>query len=172
MKREWNILTRYIIALIIALPNLFLFYFIFTPLTIYPVFFLLSLIYNISLFGNILLINSFKITLVEACIAGSAYYLLIALNLTTPMQAKKRIYSLIFLLFTFLLVNIVRIFLFTVLLLNSFSLFNLTHLFFWYVLSTLIVVVIWLINIKLFNIKEIPVYSDLNYIVKLIKKRN
>lgn len=170
MKIVWNILTRYFITLLIALPNLFLFYFIFTPLTIYPVYFLLSIFYSVSLSGNILLINNVQIALVEACIAGSAYYLLAALNLTTPMKTRKRIYSLIFLLFSFLIINIFRIFLFSILFLNSFSLFNLTHLFFWYILSTLIVVAIWLFNVHLFKLKEIPVYSDLKYISSLVRK--
>jgi len=169
-KKIYYPVLRYLILVSSALGNLWLFYFIFTPLTIYPVFFLLKLFFSASLSGTIISFNNVSINLVKACIAGSAYYLLLILNLTTPISIKKRIYALIFSFISFLIINIIRIFLFSLLLENSFSLFNLTHLFVWYGLSSFIVLAIWIFTIKIFDIKEIPVYSDLKFLYKLIKK--
>ncbi|GAF92595.1 unnamed protein product, partial [marine sediment metagenome] len=104
-KQFTDILIRYIILLIIALPNLWLFYFVFTPLTIYPVYFLLNLFFDSSLIGNVVLVEDcFPIELIGACIAGSAYYLLLILNLSTPkIKFQKRV-NMIFLSFIFLLI--------------------------------------------------------------------
>jgi len=173
MKRgikNFSTLFRYLILLVVAIPNLYVFYAIFTPLTVYPVYFLLNLFFNVSLSGVTLTFDSCPaIELVRACIAGSAYYLLLILNLTTPMRLKTRIYSILFSFISLLIINILRIFLFSVLLLGSFSLFNLTHLIVWYGLSTLIVVGIWILNIRIFKIKKIPVYSDLIALYKISK---
>ncbi len=163
---------RYLILVPLAIPNLWIFYSIFTPLTIYPVYFFLKLFINVSLSGNILFFDSIpSVELVKACIAGSAYFLLLVLNFTTPMNYKKRAKALLFSFSVFLLVNILRIIIFSFLLIESFSLFNLTHLIFWYFLSIVIVFAIWFLTIRLFKIKEIPVYSDLIFLYKNMKKK-
>ena len=161
---------RYLFLLVIAIPHLWIFYAVFTPLTVYPVFFILNMFYSVSLDGVSLIIGNNIIKLVEACIAGSAYYLLLILNMTTPMKTEKRIKSVAFCFFSFLAMNIARIVVFSALLLGSFSLFNLTHLVFWYFISSLLVVFIWLSAVKLFKIKEIPAYDDLKFVYKLIKR--
>ncbi len=163
-KRVYYIFLRYIILLLLAFPNLWLFYFIFTPLTIYPIFFLLKLFFPASLIGSTIIFNNIQIHLIKACIAGSAYYLLLILNMTTPMPIKKRFLALIFSFSLFLIINILRIFFFSMLLLKSFSLFNLTHLIFWYFLSSLMIFSVWFLTIKIFNIREIPVYSDFKFL--------
>lgn len=170
-KRIFYLFLRYVILFFLGL-NLWLLYFIFTPLTIYPVFFMLSLLFHASLSGNIIIFNNTAIKLVNACIAGSAYYLLLILNLTIPITIKKRLQALIFSLTSFLAINIIRIFLFSLLFLASFTLFNLTHLLFWYLLSAFIVFFIWLLTIKIFKIKEIPVYSDVRNLIFLITGKN
>ena len=171
-SRIFSIILRYLIMLLAAIPNLWIFYAVFTPLTVYPVFFLLKLFFNASLIdSSTILINNFAIKLVEACIAGSAYYLLFLLNLSASMTFKKRISALLFSFALFLMVNILRIFFFSVLFFKSFSFFNATHLIFWYVLSIAIVFFIWLAEIKIFKIREIPVYSDLKFVFSFIKGR-
>ena len=165
------IFLRYIILILIALPNLFLFYFIFTPLTIYPVNSILSLFCNSHLIGNQITINNFQIELVDACIAGSAYYLLLLLNLSIPMNLKKRIYSIAFSFLIFLAINILRISVFTILLVNSFEYFDVTHKIFWYFLSGVIVFLVWFITIKTFKIKEIPFYNDIKFFTSQINKK-
>lgn len=163
------IALRYLIALVLALFNLAIFYIIFTPLTLYSVYFLLSLFFNVSLQGISITLQNTSILLVSACIAGSAYYLLTILNLTTPMPLKKRLLGLVFSLLAFLIINILRIFIFSILLVKSFSLFNLVHLIVWYALSTIIVIAIWLAEIRIFKISAIPVYSDIKKIIDSIK---
>lgn len=165
MKIYYAISLRYCLALLAAFPNLALFYYIFTPLTVYVVYFILGLFYPADLIGRIVLINGYSIELIGACIAGAAYYLLFALNLATPMNFKKRIMALLFSFTFFLFINILRISLLSTLFINSFSnsfsFFNITHLLFWYLLSVVFVVAIWFLTAKIFNIKEIPLYTDL-----------
>jgi len=171
MHKLIDIFTRYLIALALAFPNLFIFYFTFTPLTIYSSYFLLNIFFNTSLTGNLITITNTSIVIIPACIAGSAYYLLTILNLTTPMKLKTRIYSLLFSYFVFLLINILRIFTVSVLFVYYPGIFFLTHLLFWYVLSTLFVVGIWFLSVKIFKIKDIPAYTDLKTIAKEIKPK-
>lgn len=169
-NRSFFVLLRYLIllGLIFTLPII---YKIFTPLTIKASLLLLGLFYNTSLYESIIIINSKTfIQIIPACIAGSAYLLLLILNLSVPMKLKKRFY---FILFSFLILfflNVLRIFSLSILYHNNFIFFDITHKFFWYILSTVFVVIIWFFTVKLFSIKEIPVYTDINSLIREIKK--
>jgi exosortase/archaeosortase family protein len=156
---------RYAILILVAIPNLYLFYLIFAPLTIYPTYFLLNLFFEATLNQNVIQFNSSTIELVPACIAGAAYYLLLILNLSTPdIKFKKRI-KLIFLSFLiFLVLNLLRIFFLSLLFTFDSSYFDITHKIFWYAVSTLFVVGIWFFQVRYYKIRKIPVYSDLKYI--------
>ena len=169
-----NILLRYAILILVALPGLLFFYFIFTPLTIYPVYFLLDLFFDAALLSKVyILINDIPIELISACIAGSAYYLLLVLNLSTPkIKLKTRIYAILFSFAAFLILNILRIFVLSFLAVTGFSYFNVTHTIFWYGFSTIIVIAIWFAEVKIYKIKEIPFYSDIKFLYKksVIKK--
>lgn len=170
-KRISFIFLRYLILLALALFNLYLIRALFTPLTIYPVLFILKIFYSpVIIKGNTIIFNSHAISLVSACIAGSAYYLLLLLNLSTPMSLKTRLRSISFVLLVFLSFNILRILFFFVLFLKDFSYFDITHRIFWYFGSTILVIAIWFFNVYLFKIKEIPVYSDVRFLLKLFKK--
>ena len=172
-----DIVLRYFILVLVAIPNLWLFYQIFTPLTAYPVYWLLGLFYDASILNNdIILINqAVSIKLIEACIAGSAYYLLLILNLSTPgIKAKKRIKILLMAFASFLIVNILRIFILSLIAVSGSSfilgLFDITHRIFWYALSTIFVVAIWFAAVRLFRIKDMPFYSDIKFLYKSIGK--
>jgi len=169
-----NIFIRYSVLILIALPGLVIFYFIFTPLTVYPVYFLLGLFFDVVLLSKIhILLNNIPIELIPACIAGSAYYLLLVLNLSTPkIKLKKRIYAILFSFAAFLILNILRIFILSFLAVTGSSYFNTTHTIFWYGFSTIIVVGIWFAEVKIFKIKKIPFYSDMKFLYKksLMKK--
>jgi exosortase/archaeosortase family protein len=169
-----NILLRYFILIIIALPGLLIFYFIFTPLTVYPVYFLLNLFFDVVLLSKInILINSISIELISACIAGSAYYLLLVLNLSTPkIKLKTRIRAILFSFAAFLILNILRIFILSILAVTGFSYFNATHTIFWYGFSTIIVVGIWFAEVKIYKIKKIPFYSDMKFLYKKSLMKN
>lgn len=164
------LLARYIILLLLAINNLFIIYQLFAPLTIYPVFFIINLLYSpASLLGNAISFSNSSIILVNACIAGAAYYFLIFLNISTPMPLKTRIKSLAFFILSFLFLNILRIVIFSVLFNAGFTYFNFAHKLTWHLGSTLLLIMLWLINIRLFSIKNIPIYTDIKSIIKLIK---
>jgi len=156
---------RYIILIVIAIPNFFIFYLIFTPLTIYPVFYLINLFANATIYGKVISFNEQTIEIVGACVAGSAFYLLTILNLSTPnIKLKKRIYMLLISYLIFLIINILRIVLLSFLLYTGSPYFDVTHKILWYSLSTIFVLVIWFSEVKYFNIKSIPAYSDVKYL--------
>jgi len=164
-----DIILRYFILVLVAIPNLWIFYTIFTPLTAYPVYWLLSIFYDANLVNNnIILINhAISIELIEACIAGSAYYLLLILNLSTPgIKTGKRIKIIALSFLIFLVVNVLRIFLLSLVAVSGSSIFYITHKIFWYTLSTIFVVAIWFAEVKNFKIRDIPFYSDIKFLYK------
>lgn len=175
MKKENTkillIFIRYITILLLALGNLFLFYLIFTPLTVYSSHFLLSLFYPSSVSGNTILLPSVNIILIDACIAGSAYYLLLLLNFSLPMKPKTRFFSVLFSFALFFLVNVLRIVAFSILLINNFRYFDITHLFFWYFISGIIVFLVWILTTKTFKIKNIPFYTDISFIYNQVRNK-
>jgi exosortase/archaeosortase family protein len=160
---------RYLFILIIGL-GMSILYIILTPMTIYPSSFILGIFYPTSIQGNSIIVNNIPIILVPACVAGSAFYLLILLNLSTPMNSKKRILSIIFSLLLFLIINVLRIVIFSALFVNSFQYFDFTHKLFWHILSGVIVFLVWIFTIKSLKIKEIPFYTDLIFLYKKSKK--
>ena len=166
------IFLRYLVllGLIFSLP---LIYLIFTPLTLYPVVGLLSLIYGQVLVNQHVIAIAGKsfIELVPACIAGSAYLLLLMLNLSVPMKLKQRIYTILFSFGTLLVLNILRIFILSIMYHSGNTFFDITHKLFWYWLSTFFVVGIWFLMVKIFSIKQIPVYSDVKYFLRSIRKK-
>lgn len=171
-KQLKDIFVRYLILLLIGLPNLFLFYFLFGPLTIYPVYFILKILFDVSLYGNILYFADYpSVQIINACIAGAAYYLLLILNLSTPkIKIEKRMKLIFYSFISLLALNISRILILTILFTSKFAFFDLTHKLFWYSLSIVFVVGIWFAQVKIYKIKEIPFYSDLKFIHRLSKK--
>ncbi len=171
-KEVYGLIARYFILILIAFPNLYFFYSLFTPLTVYPLFWILNLLFGASLLpDSIIVFKGFSAQIIPACVAGAAYYLLVVLNLSTPMDLKKRVYSLLFLVITFLILNLARLVLFAILLQSGFQYFDLAHELVWYFGSTILLVIVWFANVYIFKIKEIPVYSDLRNIFKDIKKK-
>ncbi len=166
-----SIFIRYLVLILIAIPNLFIFYFIFTPLTIYPLYFLFNLFYDVTLINHVLFVSSFPIEIIPACVAGAAYYLLLMFNLSTPgMEAKRRIKLIGISFLTLLIINITRIFILGILFVNESGLFDILHYVLWYIGSTVFVVGIWFYQVKHYKIKKIPFYSDLKYLFKLTKR--
>jgi exosortase/archaeosortase family protein len=168
-KKIIFIVIRYLVLLVLALSLAF-FYKILTPLTIYSTAGLLKILYQVSVSGDIISVSNIFIQIIPACVAGSAYLLLLILNLLTSMRLKQRIYSILFSIVLLFVLNVLRIFFLTILLVNDFKFFDFTHKLFWYVLSTIFVVGIWFLTIKLFKIKKIPAYSDMKFLIKEIKR--
>lgn len=170
-RKIFDIIIRYSILLIIGLLSTSFFYFLFTAITVYPVYFLLGFFFNTLLMKDIIIINNLPIEIIGACIAGSAYYLLLILNLSTPeIKLKKRFFILLFSFSFLLIINILRIFLLSVLYISQSPSFDFIHQLLWYLGSILFVVGIWFLSVKIFKIKEIPFYSDIKYL--LTKRKN
>jgi exosortase/archaeosortase family protein len=169
-----DIMYRYAILLVLAFFGLKIFYFLFEPLTIYPTYFLFKLFYNpILVQGSILNFpsNLISLKIIGACVAGSAYYLLAILNFSTPgIKISKRLKLLVIAFFSFLVLNVLRIFLIGVFFLERFPWAKFAHEFFWYFGSIAIVILIWFIEVKKAKIKKIPFYSDLIFVKNKIKK--
>lgn len=175
MKKEENInvlflFIRYfsIIAMWFIFNSSFV-YSIFLNLTIYPVNFFLSFFYDSIIIDNSIIINSTMIEIISACVAISAYFLLFTLNFTTSMPIKKRVKAILFSFSVLLIINVLRIFVLSVLFLNKYLYFDIIHKTFWYLLSILIVIGIWFYSVYLFKIRNIPIYSDFKSLIKGIK---
>lgn len=170
-KNLANLFFRYFILVLVAIPNLYLFYLILTPLTVYPVYFLLNIFFNVSLSSNIISLNGNSlIEIIPSCVAGAAYYLLLVLNLSVPkIDLKKRLQMVSGSFLALLLINILRIFFLSLLVIYSASYFDVAHKIFWYLLSTIFVVAIWFAEVKYFKVKDIPIYTDIKYLLKQIK---
>ncbi|MEK6871644.1 MAG: pacearchaeosortase [Nanoarchaeota archaeon] len=158
----------FLLAIVFALPIL---YTLLTVPTVFPVLILLKLMYTqVEFIEPIIIIDAVTfIEIVPACIAGSAYLLLIILNFSIPLHLRKRMHVLFFSLAMFFILNVTRIILLSIWYHEKFSFFNSVHLVLWYVLSTILVIAIWLFTIKIFSIKEIPFYTDLMQLIKLRK---
>lgn len=171
-KKVYDLIFRYLISLISAFPNFYIFYLIFTPLTIYPVFFLLKLFYSVSLSSNNIILENFSVEIINACVAGSAYFLLLLLNLSTPnIKLKKRLLMIFSSFLVLLILNILRIVFLSSLFFNENVFFDVVHKIFWYGLSTVFIILIWFGEVYLFKIKDIPAYSDAKFLLKTIKKK-
>lgn len=166
-----GLVLRYLTLAILPLGGLFVFYSVFTPLTVYSAYFIFNKLYGATLLaGNVIFFKGYYAEIVQACVAGAAYYLLVILNLTTPMRIKKRIKSLLFLLFSFLIINIIRISIFGVMFTKGYKYFDVAHELTWYFGSTLIVILVWFANVYIFKLKAIPVYTDMMHLFAEIFK--
>ena len=167
-KKIVFIFVRYLILITLSI-SLPVFYRILTPLTIYSTAGILKIFYSVSIFGDIISISGVLIQIISACVAGSAYLLLLIINLTISMNKKQRVYSILFSLGLLFIVNILRIVFLAILLVQGFNFFDFIHKLFWYLLSTVFVIIIWFLTAYLFKIKKIPVYSDLMGFIRTIK---
>ncbi len=176
LKREgiyiFNLIARLIFALFLTIFNN-LFYSVLGPITLYGSYFLTSIFYEASLKGDILQVSGFDLKFIPACAAVSAYLLLVILILLTKDIGFKR--GIAVLLIGALMIyaaNLIRIEILIWLLVNKgLDYFKTLHLFFWKVLASIYVAFVWVFLTRLFKIKEIPLYSDLKYLLLNLKKK-
>ncbi len=171
-KALFFVLLRYLCLFILAFIFTTIFYNFFLKLTIYPTNLFLNIFYNSEILGNFIILQSKAIEIIPACVAVSAYLLLLIFNLTTPMPPIKRVKSLIFSFASLLLINILRILFLAILFVNDYGYFEEIHKLFWYFLSTIFVVGIWFASVGIFKIKAIPVYTDFKTLISSIKLKN
>lgn len=139
-------------------------------ITIYPINLLLNLFFESFVLNNLILVKGISVQLIPACLAISAYLLLISLNFLVSMKPLKRVLSLAFSFILLLLLNILRIFILTLLIIKEVAYYDIIHKFIWYFLSTILVIGVWFLTAYLFKIKQIPVYSDFKNIKDILKK--
>jgi exosortase/archaeosortase family protein len=171
-KRISLLFLRYIIILLVSIKNLWIFYFVLSPITIHASNLLLKTVFRTSLIGNSIIIKAYEININNACVAGAAYYLLFILIFSIPLNAKKRIKAVLFSFISLLVLNILRIFILGILFVNNVSSFDATHKIFWYFLSSIFIATIWIATVKIFKIKEVPFYTDIKYLFSIRRFEN
>jgi len=160
-KRVYWILFRYLLLLAIVALSLPLIYAVFTPLTINLTVLLLDIFYDVATNQELIVINATTwIYIVNACVAGAAYLLLLILNLTIRMKINIRIKSILYSFILLFLLNVVRIVILAALYHHEVAYVEFTHALFWYGLSTIFVIAIWFQTARKFKIIRIPFYSD------------
>ncbi len=166
-KNNIYLFLRYLFLVVIALPGLEVFYFFLSPATIYPTYYFLHIFLNPVLNGNTIFLGHKYIEIIGACVAGSAYYLLLILNFSTPkIKPLTRAKMVFFAFLSFLVINIIRIIILSFMYVNNSPIFNTVHEVFWYLGSTVVIVGIWFLQVKIYKIKGVPFYSDLNHLYK------
>lgn len=170
-KKHLDIILRYALILIVLFMGVNFSYFIFSEPTVNLSYYLIKSVHNSAvLLGADIFIEGKIISIVGACIAGSAYLLLFVLNLSIPnITIEKRIYMVLGSFLIFFLLNILRIFYLAVLYINESAHFDFSHKVLWYFGSTIMIVLLWFLEVWIFRIKEIPIYSDVKEIFKIIK---
>ena len=163
--KSW--VVRYTGAIVVGLMYK-IFYIIFSPLTINSTFFLLDPFFNVIMKGNSLVFDAVTFSFIPACTAASAYLLLtVLILLTRGIDYRKGLKMFIVGSAAILIMNIVRIITLILVRLNlGKNYFDSLHLVFWYGVSTLFVVFVWITLVKLYNVKGIPVVSDMKAIWK------
>jgi len=157
--------VRYFSLFAVGMGNLYIFHKFLIPITVETVRVILSVFTKVSVMDDIIYVQWTHIQIAPACVAGSAFYLLLILILSisdvSPKIRAKAIVASFGILFA---LNIVRI-LILIPMTNSIYFYD-VHWIFWHLISTLFVVFIWFYIIKKYNIKSIPVYSDLKYLME------
>ena len=161
--------VRYFALLLIGTGNLYIIYAILSPLTISVAMAVLSIFTNPVRIGNFIGLTGITIEIIPACVAGAAFYLLLILTLSVPnvkpVIRTKAIITAIAILF---ILNITRI-LVLIPLVKSIH-FQAIHWVIWHIVSTLFVVATWFAITAIYKIKSIPIYTDIKYLIKSIKK--
>lgn len=169
-KKITNLFARYFIILLIALGNFYILYKILTPLTLHATNQILSIFTTTFLIENTIHLKHVIIEIAPACVAASAFYLLIALLLSTSdIKFKTRIYAIITAIAILFALNIARIVALTPF--TNQPYFETLHWIFWHLISIIFVLVTYLLTIKIYKIKSTPIYSDFKYLKSLTKQK-
>lgn len=172
-KRRLSYEAKLLIRLVIAALLLFyfnIFYIIFTPLTVYPLYFFLKILNYAPILQQrvnpTIIVNNTALAIIPACVAGAAYALFVLLILLTKdIDFKKSIKIFLFGAFLILAMNVLRLMFLAIIFLNfDARWFDLIHLFLWKVVASAYVAFVWIFLIWKFKVKAIPIISDLGYL--------
>lgn len=171
-KKIKGIILRYFILIILTIGIIFLLDVFLVLLTTKFSYFFISWFFKSILSGNLIVAEGFIIEISSACVGLSAYVLLIALNLGTGMKFDKRIFSLIFSLVLFFVLNVLRILFLTFILVKNPAIFEVLHKILWVGFSSLIVAGIWILCVFIFKIKKIPIWDDFKLLYQARNRSN
>jgi len=90
--------------------------------------------------------------------------------LTFGITFKKRVFIFIFDAALLLFMNIFRLVVLIAILVNYPSIFDISHNIFWYGISTIYVILIWVVSVFVFKIRAIPFISDIKFILSKSKR--
>ncbi|MFA4960610.1 MAG: pacearchaeosortase [Candidatus Pacearchaeota archaeon] len=165
-KKIIGMFARYFFILLLGAGNLYIFYKILMPTTLFLVSKTVGLFTNVFIIDNVIKMANFNIEIVPACVAGSAFFLLFLLIFSTnDISPKKRMLALIVSSAILLFLNYSRI-VFLIAIANSFY-FNVIHWILWHLVSIVFVVAIWFFVTKLFGINSVPIYSDIKFLLNI-----
>ncbi len=170
MKYLHGLGLRLLSALLTAIFGTYIIYFLLTLPTFF-ISYMTLFFYNPLIFENFLVINNIKFEFIPACIAASAYVLFVILILLTKdIKFKKGIKMFFLGSLILFVVNIIRIFILAIAMIEfEKRWFDTLHLFFWQIFSTIFVVFTWIYLTKKFKVNTIPVYSDFMHLKKIIR---
>lgn len=169
-KKIINLFSRYILILALGIGNLYLIYKILTPLTIHTTNLAIRIFTATTLTEDIIQFGQSIIQIAPACVAGSAFYLLIALFLSTAnIPPKTRFKAILTAILALFILNILRILILAFLIATPN--FEIIHWIFWHLVSTIFVVATYITTIKFYKIKSVPIISDVKYLKSLIKSK-
>lgn len=175
IKYYTNLGLRYFSLIVFMI--IFTFHFLFeliSKLTIYTTYFLISLFSQAYLNENIINFNNVNLLISRACLGISGYIFIIFIVFTTPMKTFFKNVKIYFLAsFLFFLLNIFRILFLAFLLNYNESLFEKFHFLFYFGVTSFLLFIIVIFLFKVFEIKTIPVISDIYHFNTIIlKKKN
>ncbi|MFH1456300.1 MAG: pacearchaeosortase [archaeon] len=170
MKYKHKLVVR--IGLLVLVGILFPYiYYMLNPLTLHVSYYILRLFSEATLLNSSIIIEGITLNFIDACSAGAAFLLLaILVLLTKALSFKKMLKMFVMGSVLIFLMNIVRIeFLILILTNYGLNLFDKIHMVFWRILSTIFVALVWIFMDKYFKLRTIPIYSDIKYLIKMIK---
>ena len=145
-----------------------LYSFIILDISAYLSYLPLKLLYNANIADNVIYLGEKSIEYVEACGAVGAYVFLgLLILLTRNINFKKGLKMFFIGAILILFANIIRIDILAYLLIkNDINMFITLHLFTWKILSGVYVALVWIFLVKMYDIKEIPLWSDFKHLKK------
>jgi len=171
MKYVKRVYVRLLLLIIFLLVGYKVIYVVISPITFYLIYYSLFFYSPILTSSTSFVVNGQSVNFIPACTAASAYLLFLMLVLTVDIKFRKA--ASIFLTGSFLILfgNLVRVDILIISLIKyGYTLFETLHMFFWTVLSTIYVVLVWILLAWIFKIRDIPIYSDFLRVYKIFKR--
>lgn len=171
MHMHSSVILRWICAGLIAGFSSF-FYPLLAPLTLRTSYGILQFFTAATLEGTTIVVGQTTLEFIPACAALSAYILLAVLILLTEgISFRKGVFLFLYGGFLIFAANILRIeFLIYLLLSYGKNYFATLHLFLWKVVSSIYVALVWVFLTWRFQVKTIPVCSDITKALHSLKK--